>query len=158
SPARVAVKVLASLARNPLITAPLVAALVPIAGFTLPAPTESFFKLLAGSASPCALVALGLFLAEKRGAARRDHAAAALLVSFKLILQPVLAWLLATKVFGLSPLLTHCAVLVAALPTGTGPFMLAELFRRQADVTATVILVSTVLSVLTITAYLAWAG
>jgi hypothetical protein len=49
-------------------------------------------------------------------------------------------------------------VLIAALPTGTGPFMLAELHRRESDVTATVILVSTVLSVLTISLYLAIAG
>jgi len=85
-------------------------------------------------------------------------ATAALLVAIKLVLQPLLAWVLATKVFFLSPLLTHCAVLIAALPTGTGPFMLAELFRREAEVTATVILVSTVLSIVTITAYLAIAG
>jgi predicted permease len=55
----------------------------------------------------------------------------------------------------LTPFLTHACVLLAALPTGTGPFMLAEFYRREADVTGRVILVSTVLSVLTVAAYLA---
>ena len=155
---RLLLKVTGSLARNPLIIAPLLGALVPIAGFTLPAPAESFFRLLGGAASPCALVALGLFMAERRDAARRDLGSTALLVSFKLVLQPVIAWLLATQIFALPPLLAHSAVLIAALPTGTGPFMLAELFRRKADLTASVILVSTILSIVTITAYLAVAG
>ena len=66
--------------------------------------------------------------------------------------------MLASAVFGLSPLLTHAAVLLAALPTGTGPFMLAEFYRREADVTSNVILVSTVASVLTVSGYLAVAG
>ena len=156
--ARLVLKVLASLARNPLLVAPLLGALVPLAGLTLPAPAESFFKLLGGAASPCALVALGLFMGETRDAAERDLPAAALLVGCKLLLQPLLAWFFATRLFGLPPLLAHSAVLIAALPTGTGPFMLAELYRRDSNITATVILASTVLSVVTISLYLAIAA
>jgi malonate transporter and related proteins len=80
---------------------------------------------------------------------------AALLVALKLVLQPAATWLLATSVFGLSPLLTHTAVLLAALPTGAGPFMLAEFYRREAGVTSTAVLASTVASLATISAYLA---
>jgi predicted permease len=46
-------------------------------------------------------------------------------------------------------------VLLAALPTGTGPFMLAEFYRREAGITSTVVLASTVVSLATISAYLA---
>jgi predicted permease len=35
------------------------------------------------------------------------------------------------------------AVLLAAMPTGTGPFMLAEFYRLPAVVTSAVILIST---------------
>lgn len=59
---------------------------------------------------------------------------------------------------GGSPLLTHAAVLLAALPTGTGRFMLAELYRREVDVTSNSVLVSTVVWVLTVSGYLALAG
>ncbi|WP_424138607.1 AEC family transporter [Roseomonas chloroacetimidivorans] len=153
-----AMKVARSLLRNPLLVSPALAALVPLAGLEIPAPAESFLKLLGGAASPCALVALGLFLAEERKRKERDTGATALLVSFKLLLQPVVAWLLASFVFGLPPLLTHTAVLLAALPTGTGPFMLAKFYDREADVTSSVVLVSTVISVVTISAYLALSG
>jgi malonate transporter and related proteins len=150
-----AIKVGQSLLRNPLLVAPALGALVPLCGLSIPVPVESFLKLLGGAASPCALVALGLFLAAKREGSERDVRSTALLVGLKLIVQPIVAWFLATAVFRLSPLLTHCAILLAALPTGTGPFMLAEFYRREADITSSVVLASTVASVLTITVYLA---
>lgn len=153
-----ATKVGGSLFRNPLLVAPVLGALVPLAGLGLPASVESFLKLLGGAASPCALVALGLFLAVKRETTERDLGSTTVLVGFKLVLQPIVAWVLASAVFSLSPLLTHAAVLLAALPTGTGPFMLAEFYGREADVTANVVLVSTIASILTITGYLAVAG
>ena len=145
-----------SLVRNPLLLAPALGAVASLAGFAVPASVETFLKLLGGSASPCALVALGLFLAANR-AAVEVPGAPALLVGLQLVLQPVVAWGLATRVFGLSPLLTHAAVLLAALPTGTGPFMLAEYYHREADITCGVVLVSTVASVVTVSGYLAFA-
>jgi malonate transporter and related proteins len=152
------IKVGGSLLRNPLLVAPVLGAIFPLAGLAVPVPAESFLKLLGGAASPCALVALGLFLAAKRETTEQDIGSAALLVSFKLVLQPAVTWIMATAVFGLSPLLTHVAVLLAALPTGTGPFMLAEFYQREADITSNVILVSTAASVLTLSGYLALAG
>jgi predicted permease len=154
----VAVKVARSLARNPLLVAPVLGALVPLTGLSLPAPVETFLKLLGGAASPCALVALGLFLAGAKAATERDFASTTVLVGFKLVLQPLLAWVLAALVFKLPPLLTHTSVLLAALPTGTGPFMLAEFYRREAAVTSNAVLVSTAISVITLSAYIAFAG
>jgi malonate transporter len=53
-------------------------------------------------------------------------------------------------VFTLSPLLVEMAVVLAALPTGTGPFMLAEFYRREAHITSRTILLSTVGSLVTL--------
>jgi malonate transporter len=157
-------KVAASLARNPLLIAPAAGALFPLTGAAVPAPVETFLKLLGGAASPCALVALGLFLAQKpRDGEVRDggargggagRAEVAVLAGLKLLGQPALTWILALFVFRLPTILVHAAVLLAALPTGTGPFMLAEFYRREADVTSRVILASTVLSIGTLSAYL----
>jgi predicted permease len=156
-PHRVALKVGSSLVRNPLLVAPVLGALVPVTGLTIPVPVDHFVKLLAGTAAPCALVTLGLFLAEKRESAGADARAAMLFVALKLLLHPVIAWVLAVYVFHLPPFLTHAAVLLAALPTGTGPFMLAELYRREAGITSTTILVSTILSIVTVSVYVAIA-
>src|SRR5690606_253440 len=63
---RMAGRLLVQLARNPLLMAPLLAALMSVLGLRLPQAAETFFSLLGSSAAPCALVGLGLFLAQSR--------------------------------------------------------------------------------------------
>jgi malonate transporter len=159
-PARLLLKVGGSLLRNPLLVAPVLGAGWAATGLGLPASAETFFRLRGEAASPCALVALGLFLGERRADAASEGGlvASLVLVGLKLILQPVLAWVLATQVFRLAPALTHLVVVLAALPTGTGPFMLAEFYGREATITARAILLSTIGSLVTVSAYLAWVG
>lgn len=151
-------KVGLSLMRNPLLVAPALGALFPASGLTVPVPVETFLKMLGGAASPCALVALGLFLAAKTEQEADVTRSTAMLVGLKLVLHPIIAWVLGSMVFHLSPTLTRTVVLLAALPTGTGPFMLAEFYAREAAVTSRVILVSTMISVLTVSAYLAMSA
>jgi malonate transporter len=152
APHRLALKVVGSLARNPLIVSPIVGVLVASAHVTLPQSAETFLKLLGGAASPCALVSLGLFLAEKRESQTEagKSGVSLLLTGTKLLLQPALTWWLAARVFALSPLLVEMAVVLAALPTGTGPFMLAEFYRREAHITSRTILLSTLGSLVTL--------
>jgi malonate transporter len=154
-PARMAAKVGAALARNPLLVAPALGALASGMGLQPMGGVDAFLKLLGAAASPCALVALGVFLAQQGMVRGRDLNGTLLLVVFKLLAQPLLVWVLAAQLLRLPPLATHTAVLLAALPTGTGPFMLAEYYRRDARITSATILVSTVISVLTVSAYLA---
>ena len=159
-PREVAWRTLTSLARNPLLIAPALGAVALATGFRPPAPVERFLDLLGGAASPCALIALGLFLAgdaaEKRGEAQPGIAGR--LVVMKLVVHPAATWLIAGPLMGLPAPMVHIAVLLAALPTGTGPFMLAEFYGREARLTGSVVLATTALSVLTVSAYLALAG
>jgi predicted permease len=155
----IAAKTVASLTKNPLLIAPVIGSLFMLSGVPLPAPMHSFLKLLGGAASPCALIALGLFLAgSKAGAATERAATTGILVGLKLIAQPAVTWIIAGPLLKLPPVAVHTAVLLAALPTGTGPFMLAEFYGREASLTGRVVLASTVLSIATISAYLAIAG
>lgn len=147
-------KVGRSLALHPLIIAPIVGGIILATGLRTPAPIETFLHLLGAAAAPCALVALGLFLAEKPEETESNWRVTALFVGLKLVAQPALTWFFASEVFHLSPALTRGAVLLAALPTGTGSFMIAQLYRRDAGGTARVVLITTTLSILTITLYL----
>lgn len=142
-----------SLAGNPLIWAPAAGALVSLSGAGLPAALGTAVGLLAGSASPCALIVLGLFLA---GPGRDAHVGTAGWVSLslaKLVAQPLVAWGIAV-LLGLPPPQTALVVLMAMLPTGTGPFMLAERYGRRGAMASRVILVTTFLSVFTLSAFL----
>ncbi|MFM0341330.1 AEC family transporter [Paraburkholderia fungorum] len=162
TPHKLGLKVLRSLARNPLIASPIAGVLFASIHVPLPASAETFLKLLGGAASPCALVSLGLFLAEKRPAGTHTDTdvprISLLLTGVKLLVQPALTWWLAARVFALTPALIEMAVVLAALPTGTGPFMLAEYYRREAHITSRTILLSTVGSVATLSLLLLVMG
>lgn len=148
-------KVAGKLARNPIVLSPALGAIFPLTGIALPDVAAQYLKLLGGAASPCALVALGLFLAADHGRAPRgENATAAVFIAAKLLVQPALTYVVAVWVLRLDPLTAHSAVLIAALPTGTGPFMLAEFYGREAALTARVVLVSTIVSLGTVTFYL----
>lgn len=148
-PLRLAGKVVSSLARNPLLIAPTLGALYGATGLGLPVAAETFLKLLGGAASPLALVVIGLFLAEPRPVAREDVRASAVLAAVKLFVHPALTWALCILLAVPAPL-TAMAILLAAMPTGTGPFMLAEFHKLPAVVTSAVILVSTLGALVTL--------
>jgi predicted permease len=152
--AKIAGKVGLSLLKNPMLLAPVLGALYADFAPPLPEGPNRFLTLLAQAASPCALVSLGLFIGEQRS--RPPLPALSVQVALKLVGQPALTWILAHWVFGLPPTLTAIAVVLAALPTGTGPFMLANMYQRDATASAGSILVSTVLSVLTISVLVTW--
>jgi malonate transporter and related proteins len=141
-PVRLALKVGRALARNPLLVAPVAGALYNATGLGIPTAAETFLKLLGGAASPAALVVIGLFLAGPRAVSAKQGWTAASVAGVKLLVHPALTWILAL-LFSVPPKLAVMATLLAALPTGTGPFMLAELYKRPAGVTSAVILIST---------------
>lgn len=154
---RMLAKVGRAIATNPIVIAPAMGAGWHVTGLALPMPVESFLHLLRPVAAPTALVAVGLFIAGSQQTHRRHRGVIAVLTVAKLIGHPLLAWTIGTAL-GLGTMALHVAVLIAALPTGTGPFMLAKLYDRPAAETADVILVTTILSVATVTIYLWMIG
>lgn len=154
-------KVGRSVIRNPLIVAPVLGALAALTGLAVPDPVEKALKMLGGTASPCALVTIGLFLGARPEVSEQrlggEAAVITVLVALKIVLQPVIAFGLAT-VLRLPPTLARATLLLAAMPTGTGPFMLAEFYGRQARVTSKTILVSTIVSAASLSACIALTG
>jgi malonate transporter len=144
-----------ALAKNPLVVAPIAGGLWAASGLGLTEPVLHFLDMLAAATTPCALISLGLFLAQKQ---QGNTNGAWPLVAIKLIGQPLLTWFFAFQVFELPLVWAQAAVLLSALPTGTGPFMLAEHYGREAGVVSRTILLSTLLSIATLTALLFWMG
>ena len=157
SPGRAVRTVLLSLLRNPLLLAPVAGLGIGLTGLALPTPVERFAGLLGGAASPCALVCIGLFLAQER-VTGDDAASIGALVGLKLVFQPGVTALLALYMFDMPPLWSHSAVLLSALPIGSGPFTIAKLYGLEASVTSGAILASHLVSVVTVSALVAWLG
>ena len=138
-----------SLAKSPLVLSPVLGGLWAATGLALPLPAERFVTLLGAAAGPCALVSIGLFLQQQRE--RADPREVGRLVGLKLLVQPLLTLGLVWFVPLPKPWF-DASLILAALPTGTGPFMLAKLYEREAAATSRAILLSTVLSVATVSA------
>ncbi|HTK02295.1 MAG TPA: AEC family transporter [Bordetella sp.] len=151
---KTAAKVGGALIRNPLLISPLLGFAWAATGVPLPESIDRFMILLGNAASPCALIAIGLFLAQTQAAG--DDAVVARVVTAKLLVQPGVTALLAFGVFSMPPVWSWTAVLLSALPIGTGPFILAQLYGRDARVASRTILLSTLASVVTISALVAW--
>ena len=141
------VQVVTALLKNPLVVAPLLGAAWAFGGVQMPAALDEFLRLLGAATVPCALVSLGLFLAQRQSGPSEG---AWPLVALKLVLQPLVTWFIAFVLLDLPPFWAHAALLLSALPTGTGPFMLAEYYQRQAALVSRAILFSTLGSLLTL--------
>lgn len=153
-----AANVIRSMLRNPIVIAPLLGLLWWLTGLSLPQPIDTFVSLLGTAASPAALVAIGLFLADRPIKALATNRFALILTAIKLLVHPALTALLAFYILHLPQDIAVFAIVIAALPTGTGPFMVSDFYARDGKVTSGTILVSTSLSVLTITAVLTLLG
>lgn len=145
---RTLLRVASALLRNPLVLAPLFGAAWAVSGMTLPSGVQTLLALLGAAAAPCALVSLGLFLAQPQDTDRISGVWP--LVLLKLLVQPLLTWYLAAVVFELPALWVYSALLLSALPTGTGPFMLAEFYGREAARISRVVLLTTLGSLVTL--------
>jgi predicted permease len=116
-------------------------------------PLAQVISFLAAAATPCALVSIGLFLIQKEKSAPQQ----AWSISFaKLVIQPLVAWLIAEPILGLPSLWVSAVVILAALPTGTGPFMLAQYYNADGRTISRVVLLTTVGSLLTLSLFLWW--
>lgn len=135
---------LTAMIRNPILISIVTGAAWSFTGFGLAVPLERFIDLLSGAAGPCALFVLGTSLAEYRLAGR--HAETASVTVAKLIVHPVLVWLLCTEIFALDALTTNVATMMAAIPVGATVFTVAQQYRVFVGPVTSSILISTVIS------------
>ena len=138
-----------AVARNPLVVATVLGGLWSASGWTMPQAPHRLLELLSGAAGPCALVSIGALLAQPAPA---GGTAAPLtpIVLAKLVVLPAICALRAIKVFALPPVWATTAVLLNALPTGTGPFMLAEFYGRDVARASRIMFVTTILSLVSV--------
>ena len=144
-----------SLCTNPLLVAPVAGLVWASSEFTLYDPVAQVISFLAAASTPCALVSIGLFLMQKSTAAPIRAWGISLA---KLILQPLIAWMIAGPILGLSDLWVSAIVILSALPTGTGPFMLAQYYKADGSIISRVVLITTVSSLLTLSLFLWWSN
>jgi predicted permease len=114
--------------KNPIVVAGAAGLLIALLGWTPPEALMQPFRLLGGASVPGALLAFGISLygvrvLEKGTSPRRDVALASVL---KIVVQPVLAYLMARFLLGLDGHELFAIVVVATLPTAQNVFVYAS--------------------------------
>ncbi|CAO3415797.1 AEC family transporter [Azospirillum argentinense] len=144
-----------ALVKNPLIisTALGLAWSVFLSGVPVPRPIAIYCDLMGASAGPCALFAIGLFLATQ--SLKANLLEAGWISALKLVVQPALAWFLIQTLFPLDPFWAGSAIILAGLPTGALTFVVASQYRIYVERTSAAILMSTIASVVTLSVLLA---
>lgn len=145
-----------ALAKNPLLLGALGGLLVALSGITLVEPIERLLDILAVSASPCALVAIGLFIASRPLKAGLFEVGWVTVI--KLIWHPLICWWLILAFFPLEPYWAASAIILAALPTGTLTFVVAQQYGAYVERTSGIILISTIISVISLSLVMAVYG
>ena len=153
-----AIQALKGVVSNPMPWAILLGALFSALDLRLPTALAQTVSLLADAASPVALFTIGAVLARSRllsasGAPRALRYGDYLpVVAFKLLLHPLLVFLVGALAIRLGVPLTYSAltviVLVAALPSASNVTMLSERFGADTARVGNIILVSTALAFL----------
>jgi hypothetical protein len=112
--------------------------------------------LIAQSSVPCALFAMGLAL--RRYGVLGDFRMSAVIAVLKLMVHPLIVWLLVVFVVPLPPVFASVAILFAAMPCGINAYLLAERFRVGVAAAAGAVTLSTSLSILTISFWVWMTG
>jgi malonate transporter len=145
-----------TLGYNPILLAPFLGLLLAALGVELPVPLVRLLELLGAAAAPAALFAIGLSLAGRRLSG--ELAEVGWLTLMKLVVHPLVTWLLVTYLFRLDPFWARSAVLLAALPVGALVFVVSQQFNVRVATGSAAIVVTTVLSVVTLSVLLIWMG
>lgn len=137
---------------NPIIVAAILGMVVGALGIGLAPVLDRTLSFIGQAGPPTALFALGASLSV-REMARGLHGplgSAGLMTFCKLLIHPVLAWLMAVPVLGLDPFLAAAAVIVAALPVGANVYIFAQHYDVAVMEASSAILISTGISMVTI--------
>lgn len=113
-----------------------------------PAPVETLLTTLSGAAAPCALFAMGVTLALRP--ISRIPREMGMIAGAKLIVHPILCYVSLSLFGNFDPVWVYSAVLLAALPTATNVFVIAQQYGVWVQRASASVLITTVASVATL--------
>jgi len=151
-PRRLAIDVAKKIVFHPFIIATAVGVVAAWLEVKPPVPVERLLDTLARAAAPCALFAMGVTLALRP--LKRVPVELAPIAALKLVVHPAIAYVMLSALGNFDPTWVYAAVLLAALPTATNVFVIAQQYGVWVQRASASILLTTVLSVGTVTGLL----
>ena len=118
----------------------------------LPAAIDTMVLWLSNAAAPCALFLLGVTVALRPLGKVPGEVPA--LVVIKLILHPLLVWVLLSATGAFDPLWIHAAIIMAALPPALNIFVISTQYGIGVERASACVLLGTLASMATLTTFL----
>jgi len=146
----VAREVLVKIFTHPFIIATIAGVLAAVYKVQLPGSVDRLLEFLALAAAPCALFTMGVTAALRP--LKRVPVELRYIIPAKLVLHPLLVYvMMVVLVPDLSPLWLYAAVLLAALPTATNVFVIAQQYHVWQERASSAVVVSTLGATITVT-------
>jgi predicted permease len=146
----IALEVVKRVALHPLIVASAIGVLSAATHFQPPVALDRLMQFLQNAAAPCALFALGVTVALRP--LKKMPWEVPPLAAVKLIVHPVLIFLLLSLFGPFDQVWVDTAVLMAALPPALNVFVFARQYDSWVEQASSAVMVGTLLSVVTLTA------
>jgi len=144
--------VLQRIALHPFIVATAAGVAAAYIEFRPPVPIERLLEYLSSAAAPCALFAMGVTLALRPlNRVPRELVPIAFL---KLVLHPLVCYVVLSWIGDFSETWMFSAILLAALPTATNVFVIAQQYGVWVERASASVLLTTLMSVATVTGLL----
>lgn len=135
-----------SVLTNPIVAAIIAGTALGLSGLQLPPMVRTALEYAGSLAAPAALLVLGMGLAVYE--IRRDWRRSAVLCTLKLLVQPLVVWLLGALI-GLPAMELKVVVLLASMAVGANVYLMAVQFERLQGTIASSLVLSTALAALT---------
>jgi len=151
-PGAVALQIVKRIAFHPFIIATVVGVGAAFLHLSPPLPVERLIDYLAQAAAPSALFAMGVTLALNP--LKRVPIELPFIVLVKLVVHPALMYLVLSWAGDFDPTWVFTAVMLAALPTATNVFVLAQQYGFWVERASACILITTMISVVSVSGLL----
>ncbi|MGP9502638.1 AEC family transporter [Specibacter sp. AOP5-B1-6] len=142
-------RVLLQIASNPMILGTAVGLVLAATGWELPNLVAEPLHLIAGAAIPAILIAFGMSLGTTKPLSAADGRRSDILLAtgFKLVLHPIVAFLLGHFVLGMGGAGLFAVVVAAALPTAQNVYVTAQRYQVGVTVAKDTVLATTILAI-----------
>ncbi|MEZ5841063.1 MAG: AEC family transporter [Hyphomicrobiales bacterium] len=137
---------------HPFILATIAGVAAAALDFQPPVAAAKMLTYLKSAAAPCALFTLGVTVALRPLKKVPLELPAVLLV--KLVIHPVIVWVLLSYVGDFQPVWIYTAILMASLPPALNVFVIARQYSTYVERASSIVLVGTLVSVFTVTGLL----
>jgi len=135
--------------RHPLVIATLAGLVVSFVGVGTPEPIAGMLDFIGSAAAPAALFMVGITLALRP--IDRVQADLPVLIAIKLIVHPLIVYLLLSWIGGFDRVWVNAAILMAALPPAAGVLIFARQYHASVARASAAIVIGTAASLVTLT-------